>query len=168
MTSFLLETLGNWRHVRHGAIAEIENIPAEHFDYRPTPEVRSVKEVVQHILEVALMMTGELTRADTDFGRAPWPELLALYGAPLAGATTRDQLLELMHTQVEEACDAFKAAGEAHMMEPIRNFDGSTWTRMQWLHHGIGQEMYHTGQLTVYARLLGLVPALTKKIRGES
>jgi uncharacterized damage-inducible protein DinB len=37
---------------------------------------------------------------------------------------------------------------------------------MQWLHHGIAQEMYHRGQLTLYARLMGLKPALTKRIEG--
>jgi len=166
MTSFLTESLGNWRDVRVGTIDEIENIPAEHFDFRPTPDVRSVGEQVRHILEVALMMTGELTREDTDFRRAPWPELLAMYGGPLEHATSRDELLALMRDQVDDATKAFEAAGEAHMMGTITNFDGSTWTRMQWLHHGIGHEMYHCGQLTLYARHVGVVPALTKKILG--
>jgi len=72
-----------------------------------------------------------------------------------------------MHRQVDEAMEAFEGVGDAHMMERIVNFDGSRWTRMQWLHHGIGHEMYHTGQLTAYARMLGLVPALTKRIQGD-
>jgi len=164
--SFLTESLDNWRDVRMGAVEEIENIPAKHFDFRPTPDVRSVEDQVRHMLEVALMMTGELTRSDTDFRRAPWPEVLAMYGGPLHQAVSRDDLLALMRTQLDDAVEAFEAAGEAHMMETITNFDGSRWTRMQWLHHGIGHEMYHRGQLTLYARLLGLVPALTQKIQA--
>ncbi|RMD96511.1 MAG: hypothetical protein D6814_11245, partial [Calditrichaeota bacterium] len=35
-----------------------------------------------------------------------------------------------------------------------------------WLHHGIEQEMYHRGQITLYERLLGIEPALTRRIRG--
>ena len=38
------------------------NIPADQFDFKPTPRVRSVRELAQHILEVAMMMTGYLTR----------------------------------------------------------------------------------------------------------
>jgi len=37
---------------------------------------------------------------------------------------------------------------------------------MAWLWHGIDQEMYHRGQITVYARLLGIEPALTKLIKS--
>jgi uncharacterized damage-inducible protein DinB len=54
------------------------------------------------------------------------------------------------------------------MLQLITRFDGTPGTRMAWLHHGIDQEMYHRGQLTLYARLLGIEPALTKRIRGAS
>jgi uncharacterized damage-inducible protein DinB len=50
------------------------------------------------------------------------------------------------------------------MLQHITRFDGNRGTRMAWLWHGIDQEMYHRGQVTVYARLLGIEPALTKMI----
>jgi uncharacterized damage-inducible protein DinB len=34
------------------------------------------------------------------------------------------------------------------------------------MHHGISHEEYHRGQLALYARLFGEVPALTKAIQG--
>lgn len=54
------------------------------------------------------------------------------------------------------------------MLQLIERFNGARGTRLAWLHHGIAQEMYHRGQLTLYARLMGLVPALTKRIQGEA
>jgi uncharacterized damage-inducible protein DinB len=167
-SSFLEESLGAWRHAREGIVEEVRNIPADQFDFRPTPDVKSVLELVQHILEVSLMMSGELTRTDTNFRRAPWPELLAMYAKPAYEATTKQELLELLEGQMAEAEDAFRACGELEMREFIDNFDGSRGTKMQWLHHGIAQEMYHRGQLTLYARLLGLEPALTQRIRKGS
>ena len=164
--SFLDETLSNWRDVREGFIAEVENIRATKFDFRPTPEVRSVREQVQHVLEVAMMMTGELTRPDTDLRRAPWPKLLAMYASSVYDAQTKKELLTLLASQLDDAETKFRACGEEMMLGEIENFDGSYWTRMQWLHHGIAQEMYHRGQLTLYARLMGIEPALTKLIRG--
>lgn len=165
--SFLDETLDAWWDVRRGVIAEVKTIPARRFDFRPTPEVRSVRELVQHILEVAMMMSGELTRPDTDLHRAPWPQLLELHAAPAYEARAKRDLVALLRSQMEEADRQFREAGELAMWQYLVRFDGVAGTKMQWLHHGIAQEMYHRGQLTLYARLMGLVPALTRHIRGE-
>ena len=53
------------------------------------------------------------------------------------------------------------------MLQSIRRFDGKTGTRFAWLNHGISHEEYHRGQLALYARLLGRVPALTRRIEGK-
>lgn len=164
--SLLEEALEGWGDVRQGLIDEVENIPADRFDFRPTPEVRSVTELIQHILEVALMMTGELTRPDTDFNRAPWPDLLDLYAADVRDATTKSELLHLLHASFEQAEERFRDAGELAMLQLITRFDGERGTKLAWLHHGIAQEMYHRGQLALYERLMGIEPALTRRIRG--
>ncbi|UCC81459.1 MAG: DinB family protein [Gemmatimonadota bacterium] len=166
--SLLEETLEGWHDVRQGLIEEVENIPDDRFDFRPVAEVMSVTELVQHILEVALMMTGELTRTDTDFHRAPWPELLDLYAAPVKAATSKAELLDRLRTTIGEAEQRFLDVGELHMLQLITRFDGEQGTRLAWLQHGIAQEMYHRGQLVLYERLLGIEPALTRRIRSAS
>ncbi len=164
--SILDETLEAWEDARRGVIAEVKNIPANQFDFRPAPEMRSVKEQVVHILEVAMMMTGELTRADTNFQRAEWPKLLQMYAAEAYRAHSKAELLKLLKSQLQDGVKKFRAAGELHMLQFITRFDGQPGTRLAWLHHGIAQEMYHRGQLCLYERLLGIEPALTKLIRG--
>ena len=59
-----------------------------------------------------------------------------------------------------------RAAGEILMLQRIRQFNGAPATRLSWMHHGVAHEEYHRGQLALYARLLGRVPALTKMIYG--
>jgi uncharacterized damage-inducible protein DinB len=130
--------------------------------------MKSVRDLAVHILEVAMMMTGELTRDDTDFRRLPWPQLLRKYAGPAYRAKTRGQLLSLLKSQLRDGTKSFRRAGEIHMLQCIRRFDGSPGTRLAWLFHGVDQEMYHRGQITVYARLLGLEPALTQRIRGAT
>ena len=166
--SLLEETLEGWRDVRSGLIEEVENIPADRFAFRPTPETRSVTELVQHILDVALLMTGELTRPDTNFHRAPWPQLIDLYAPHVKEAMTKRELLGLLTSTIDEAEERFMTSGELAMLQMITRFDGESGTRMAWLQHGIAQEMYHRGQLVLYARLLGIEPALTKRIRAVS
>jgi uncharacterized damage-inducible protein DinB len=164
--TILEETLEAWQGVRQGLIAEVRNIPAKRFDFRPTPQSRSVTELVQHILEVAMMMTGELTRADTDFHRTPWPKLLGLYAKPAWRARTKAALLRLLGTQLRDAERRFRRAGELSLLQLITRFDGLPGTRLAWWNHGIAHEEYHRGQIALYARLMGIEPALTRLIRG--
>lgn len=166
--TLLEEALEAWEDARFGVIDELRNIPAKHWDFQPTPEVKSVRGLAVHILEVAMMMTGELTREDGSFRRKRFPKLLEEYAGPAWHAKTRADLLRLLRSQLRDGQTQFRKAGEIHMLQLITRFDGNPGTRLAWLHHGIDQEMYHRGQLTLYARLLGIEPALTKRIRGAS
>ena len=164
--SLLDETIEGWWDVRNGVIAEVENIPANKFDFRPVPEVRNVRELVQHILEIAMMMTGELTRPDTNLRRYPWPKLLRHYAADAYKADTKAELVRLLGTQMKDAEKKFRAAGDLALLQFHTRFDGKQGTKFAWWHHGIAQEEYHRGQLATYQRLMGIVPALTKAIHG--
>ena len=164
--SFLDETIGAWRDVRNGLIEEVINIPANRFEFKPTPEVRTVRELVQHILEVAMMMTGELTRPDTDFHRAPWPKLLRMYAGSAYRAKSKRELVALLKSQFRDAEKKFREAGELSLLQLMTNFDRSKGTKFAWFNHGIAHEEYHRGQLALYERLLGIEPALTRMIRG--
>ena len=113
-----------------------------------------------------MMMTGELTRPDTNFHRAPWTKLLKMYAGPAYRAKTRRELVGLLKSQFRDAEKQFRGAGEVALMQLMTNFDRSQGTKLAWFHHGIAHEEYHRGQLTLYARLLGLEPALTRLIRG--
>ncbi len=161
----LEEALEAWAEARAGLIREALNIPSSHYGFRPRRGTRSVTELLRHILEVALMMVGELTRPDTDFHRAPWPELLALYDAPLRRAHTKPQIVALLRSQLASGRRAFREAGPAELRRAITRFDGLRGTKLEWLHHGIAHEEYHRGQVAVYARLVGKEPALTRAIR---
>jgi uncharacterized damage-inducible protein DinB len=162
------EALEAWADARNGVIEEIENLPADRFDFRPAPGVRSVAELAVHILEVSLMMVGELTKDDDlDFTRTQFPKLMAKYSKPVANLRTKRELLAALRRTLKEGLATFREAGEIHMLQTMIRFDGERGTRLSWMYHGIDQEMYHRGQLALYARLIGVTPALTKRIRGE-
>src|SRR5512132_1877126 len=96
--TILDEAIDAWEDARNGVIAEVENIPSDKFDFRPAPGVRTVSELVLHILEVSLMMTGELTREDTNLQREPWPKLLARYSGPIREISGKRQLLAALRS----------------------------------------------------------------------
>src|SRR5437667_9410751 len=111
-TTPLAEALEAWGGVRKGLIDEVRNIPARRFDFRPTPETRTVAELVRHVLEVALMMTGELTRPDTDLRREPWPQLLALYDGPIRKASSKTDLIAALSSTFQDSVRRFREHGE--------------------------------------------------------
>ncbi len=168
MNSLLEETIEAWEGTRDGIIAEVENIPPKRFDFKPADASRSVSELARHIMEVSLMMVGELTREDTNLRRAPWPKLLAMYSKPIDGLKSKRELVSALRSTVRDGVKAFRNAGELHMLQWITRFDGLRGSRLAWFNHGIAHENYHQGQLATYQRLIGVTPALTKMIEGSA
>lgn len=165
-TTLLEEALEAWTYVRQGVIDELRNIPGRNVDFRPHPESRNVAELARHIIESGLLMSGELSRKDGDFRRKGYEALLREHGPGMARLKTRESLLAALDRTRKEGDRKLLRAGELHLLQTIRRFDGKMGTRLAWMNHGIAHEEYHRGQLALYARLLGRVPALTQLIQG--
>ena len=166
LRSLLDEALEAWAYTRAGVIDELRAFPDKALAFRPADEARSAAELVRHIIESNLMMSGELSRANGDFQRKSFEGFLQEYGRGVAAHRTKKQLLEALRRTHREGEAKIRQAGELHMLQRIRRFDGEMGTRLAWMHHGIAHEEYHRGQLATYARLTGRVPALTKRIIG--
>ena len=164
--TFLDEMLAAWAYTRDGVIAEVKNLPESALDFRPNEATRTTREVVQHILESGLMMAGELSRPNGDFQRQSYPSFLKEYAPGVARHRTKAALAAALNTTHAAGAKRIRAAGELGMLQNIRQFNGEPATRLSWMHHGVAHEEYHRGQLALYARLVGRVPALTKLIHG--
>lgn len=162
----LEESLTAWTYTREGVIAECGNVPADRFNFRPTDHSRDVAALAAHIIESGLMAAGELSRADGDFTRQQYPDFLREYAGTRAQVTGKDALMDLLRVTHQEGIATLRRAGAQHLALPITQFNGESAVRLIWLHHAIGHEEYHRGQLALYARLLGYVPALTQLIEG--
>ena len=165
MPSLLDEMLVAWAYTREGVIAEVRNLPESALGFKPNPAARTAREITQHIVESGLLMSGELSRGDGDFQRKPYPELLKEHGRGVTRHRTQAALLSALKRTHADGARRIRAFGEIGMLQQIRQFSGEPATRLSWMHHGIAHEEYHRGQLALYARLLGHVPALTKLIQ---
>ncbi len=165
-STLLEEALEAWTYVREGVMDELRNIPEKDMGFRPRPESRNVAELAQHIVQSGLLMSGELSRKEGDFRRKSYEALLREHGPGMARLRTRKALLAALARTRRDGEKALLRSGELHILQTIRRFDGRMGTRLAWMNHGIAHEEYHRGQLALYARLLGRVPALTKLIQG--
>jgi len=170
MTGFknlLEETLEAWSYTRSGVVDELQNLPEKDLGFRPNEEARTAGELVRHIVESGHLMSGELARPDGDFQRKSYDALLKEYGKGVALKHTKRELLALLRKSHHDGEARLRQAGELQMLQLIRRFDGRMGTRLAWMNHGISHEEYHRGQLALYARLLGRIPALTQRIMGS-
>jgi uncharacterized damage-inducible protein DinB len=163
--SLLDDAIENLGFTRQGVIAEAANIPDESWDFRPHPEAKNVSELVRHIIESAAMLVGEATDPEGDFQRRAPAEHVQAHAPDLPAETSPAELRELLETTGEELTTRVREAGADLMFQPIRRFDGGTWRRLMYVFYAASHEAYHQGQLAMYARTMGLVPALTQKIR---
>jgi len=143
-------------------------IPEEKYDWRPTPEVRTVSNVLMHIAMEAYFILpasagGKVTSEWPSFPEARTKlfaitakkEVLAQldrawsYGRGQVAAATGPQLL------ATRADQQLKAAHIAEFELPPMPFQ----TAVLWI---AGDQHEHLGQLITYARSLGIVPPWSK------
>lgn len=168
LQSLLDEALEAWAYTRSGFIREIQNLSEADLQFKPHPESRTPLEIASHIVESGLMMAGELARPDGNFQRKSYPQLIREYARGLEPATKRVEIVRALKRTHVEGERKICAAGELHMLQWITRFDGERGSRLAWMNHGISHEEYHRGQIALYARLVGRVPALTQLIYGKS
>ena len=166
-TSLLDEALEAWQYTRAGVIGEIRNLPDVSLTFRPTPTSRTAAEIAVHIAESGLMMAGELSRPDGNFRRKSFPQFMKEYAKGVKPTSNKKQLVQLLTKTREDGEKKLRAAGELHMLQFIARFDGKQGSRLAWMNHGLAHEEYHRGQIALYARLVGRVPALTQLIYGR-
>jgi uncharacterized damage-inducible protein DinB len=154
------EAIRNWENERAGVIAEVEGIPEDRFDFRPDEGARSVRELAVHIAEAGLTLAAEILRTDGSFLRFFEPRS----ARPRPAARSKAEILDLLRTSGAETAARLRDAGESLATRDIRTFHGEE-TALTALWFAVGHEMYHCGQLASYARSIGHVPALTRKLQ---
>ena len=163
----LSDAIEAFGYARQGTIGEATNIPLERWDFRPHPDAKSVSELVRHIIDASLMLVGEAADPDGDFTRRSPDDHVADHAGHLPDTLTSSELVEALSSSLETCNERIRTVGEHHWSTDIKRFDGQTWTRLTYVFYAGAHEQYHCGQLATYARSMGLVPALTKRIHGS-
>jgi uncharacterized damage-inducible protein DinB len=161
------ELARSFRTVRKNTLVIAEEIPDDKYGFRPTPESRSVAEILSH---VAVTTRGShqshaveriRTYVGVDFGalarqRQEVEEQLR----------TKAQILEALRRSGEswasylDTVSEQQLADEVSFPEPVEPRHKS---RFELILSVKEHEMHHRAQLMVIERLLGLVPHLTRE-----
>jgi uncharacterized damage-inducible protein DinB len=155
-----------FRTVRNNTIQIAQDIPEDKYDFKPSPDSRSVRQTLAHIATTTTfptMLHGErIPIEQIDFA-----EYMKKVGAEEATLQTKAQIV----ARLKDAGDAFVKmleglTDETFFAEVITFRAGAqppSRTRFDLLLAAKEHEMHHRGQLMLMQRMLGLTPHLTRE-----
>jgi uncharacterized damage-inducible protein DinB len=154
--------------VRKNTLAIAEEIPEERYGFRPTPESRSVAEILAHIAAAAQgSYRSHAVQKITTYVGVDFPALIReRHEREKQLAASKPQLLEELRTNGENwgsYLDTVSEEALAQMIPFPSPADPPAKSRFEMLLSVKEHEMHHRAQLMVYQRLLGLVPHLTRE-----
>lgn len=155
-----------FRTVRKNTIQIAEDIPADKYDFKPTPDSRSVRETLAHIATMTrfpMMLHGECIPMD----KIDFMKYFEDVQADEATLRTKEQVVAALKERGEKFAKMLEGlTDETFFAEEIVFQAGATppsRTRFDLLLAAKEHEMHHRGQLMLVERLLGIVPHLTRQ-----
>jgi hypothetical protein len=136
-TNFLAPVKTQWEYTRTLVEGIVAQVPEDLYDFRPTPEVRSFR-----VAQAA--------------GEPPPMEKSAI--EQLKG---RDEILQALKDSYEYGAKVWTGLTEQKALEMIPGRGGRPQPRWTPILVQISDNMNHYGNLVVYVRLKGMVPART-------
>ena len=157
------QLIDGFRAVRADTVRIAEDIPADRYDFRPTPDSRSVAESLVHIawlwgFDRHLHDEAHLDSLDGfDF-----PSLIAQSRAEESRPRTKQEIVELLRVEGERFAEWLEQLPQEILSEPVGMPGGGSASRFELLLGTKEHEMHHRAQLTVLERLVGVVPHFTR------
>jgi uncharacterized damage-inducible protein DinB len=156
----------SFRTVRKHTITIAEEIPAERYDFRAAPEVKSAGEMLAHI---AISPNSQIALhrerlATVDFSK--YATTVAKRKADEQALRSKDDIMAALRDGGERFA-AFLGALSPQMLEEVVSFpppvQPSQRTRFEMLLSVKEHEMHHRAQLMLIQRMIGIVPHLTRQ-----
>ncbi|HXG53849.1 MAG TPA: DinB family protein [Vicinamibacterales bacterium] len=155
-----------FRTVRNNTIAIAEEVPAEKYDFRPAPDVRSLAEQLAHLAVAPRAQTAVHRAGLTSLDFAMFGKSMAEAAAAEQALRTKEDIVAALRDEGEAFASFLESLDEATLQESV-NFpppvQPSAKTRFEMLLGAKEHEMHHRGQLMVAQRMLGIVPHLTRR-----
>jgi len=160
------ELASSFRTVRKNTIAIAEEIPADQYGFKPTPDVMSVAEQLAHIAvspSWQIFVHGDRVN-HIDFA------LFGMYAARRVAEektlTTKDDILRALRDRGEQFAMFLELLSDETLAEDVTfppPIEPAVKTRFEMLLGAKEHEMHHRAQLMLCQRLLGIVPHLTRR-----
>jgi uncharacterized damage-inducible protein DinB len=156
------ELAESFRIVRVNTIQIAQDIPADEYDFKAAPGVKSVREMLAHLAISPRWQSAVHAERMTSLDSA-------FFGTRAAQAAVEEEALgtkEQIVAALQEGGDQFAtflAGLTPEMLSETVTLPSAAKTRFEMLLGVKEHEMHHRGQLMLIERMLGIVPHLTRK-----
>jgi uncharacterized damage-inducible protein DinB len=156
-----------FRTVRKNTVLIAEEIPENKYDFKPSPEARTVAQTLAHLAVAPQFFTYVHTKKITDMASVNFQEVFGPIMAEEQKPRTKAELVELLKTDGEKFAAFLEGMSEADLSELVNMSPqiGGTKTRFEMLLSPKEHEMHHRGQLMTIQRMIGQVPHLTRQMQ---
>jgi len=162
------ELAAAFRTVRHNTIQIANDIPENKYDFRATPDTRTVARLLVHIgLGPTFQLHMHQTRLD-DLTKMNFGEIAGRLSAEEAKPRTKAEVIELLGSEGDRFAAFVAGLTESFLAEQVKMPPGAqqaTKSRFEMLLSPKEHEMHHRGQLMLIERMLGIVPHLTRQFQ---
>jgi uncharacterized damage-inducible protein DinB len=158
-----------FRTVRKNTLAIAQDIPADKYGFKPTPDTRSVGQLLTHLaLSYQFQYQIHAVEHRQTLEGFNFPAMFQTLMAEEQTHRTKDQIIELLQTSGEKWASFLEHLSDAVLAEPVGMPPGSTpptKSRFEMVMSVKEHEMHHRGQLMLIERLIGIVPHLTRQMQ---
>jgi hypothetical protein len=148
--SFLAPLKTQWDNTRHLVEAIVAQVPEDKCDFRPTPEVRGFREQFMHLISENFFFMAQAAGESAPMERSAIEQLKG-----------RDEILQALKDSYDYGAKVWTGMTDQKAMEMIPGRGGQPQARWAAILANILDNLDHYGNLVVYVRLNGMVPART-------
>lgn len=150
--SMAAEVTQSYTAVKNNILKTAEKMPAENYSFKPTPEVRSFAEVIDHVAESQLRVCAGVA-GDPQPGKS-------------APKMTKADVTASLQSAFAECDKAYGSLSDANAGEAVTTPRGQR-SKLGLLADNAGHDREQYGILAMYLRLKGIVPPSSEKPMGH-
>ena len=157
-----------FRTVRKNTIQIAEDIPEDKYDFKATPDTRSVAQTLAHLAVAPMFQMHVHTTKVTDMKTVNFGELFQKFSAAENQPRTKAEVIAYLQEEGDKFASFLETVDEAFLSERVSLPPGAQppdKTRFEMLLGAKEHEMHHRGQLMLVERMLGQVPHLTRQMQ---
>jgi uncharacterized damage-inducible protein DinB len=161
----------SFRTVRGNTIKVAEEIPAEKYSFKATPETRSVAQLLTHIAVGDTFQNQiHVVEKRSTLEGIDFPSLIQRVIAEEQKSRSKEEIIELLRSRGEKFAAFLEGLSDQFLSEPVvmpHDAQPPTKSRFEMLMSVKEHEMHHRAQLMLIERMIGQVPHLTREMQAR-
>ncbi|MGO9642181.1 MAG: DinB family protein [Candidatus Acidiferrales bacterium] len=161
----------SFRTVRKNTITIAQEIPADKYSFRATPDTRTVGEMLTHIaLGYGFQYQVHAQERRTTLEGFDFPALVKRFAAEEQKPRTKNEVIELLRVNGEKWAVWLEGVSDDFLAERVQMHPGMeppSKSRFETVMSVKEHEMHHRAQLMLIERMIGVVPHLTREMQAR-